>query len=135
MYKHQELTEKIIKAFYNVYHGLGYGFLEKVYENAMAIEMRKLSLNVTQQQSIFVYYAGQSVGEYFADLLVEGKVVVELKAVRNIAEDHQAQLLNYLRATPYEVGLLFNFGPKPEIVRKIYDNERKGTATWIKSIS
>lgn len=135
MYKHQELTEKIIKAFYNVYHGLGYGFLEKVYENAMAIEMRKLGLNVTQQQSIVVYYADQSVGEYFADLLVEGKVIVELKAARNIAEDHQAQVLNYLRATPYEVGLLFNFGPKPEIARKIYDNERKGTATWIKSIS
>jgi GxxExxY protein len=133
MYKHEEITEKIIKAFYNVYHVLGYGFLEKVYENAMAIELRKLGVGAEPQHPISVYYDGEVVGEYFADLLVEGKVIVELKAVQKLADEHAAQLLNYLKATPIEVGLLLNFGPEPQIARKIYDNPRKGNATWIKS--
>ena len=134
MYKHQELTEKIIKAFYNVYHVLGYGFLEKVYENAMAIELRKLGVTFTQQSPISVYYEGEVVGEYFADLVVEGKVIVELKAVSKLADEHEAQLLNYLKATPNEVGLLLNFGPEPQIARKIYDNPRKGAMGWMKSM-
>lgn len=134
MYKHQEITEKIIKAFYNVYHALGYGFLEKVYENAMAIELTKLGVAFIQQTPISVYYDGQVVGEYFADLLVEGKVIVELKAISKLADEHEAQLLNYLKATSNEVGLLLNFGPEPQIARKIYDNSRKGAMGWIKSI-
>jgi len=124
------LTEQIIKGFYTVYHTLGYGFLEKVYENALAIELRKMGLAVVQQAPITVYYAGAVVGEYYADLLVADAVIVELKAARVLAAEHEAQLLNYLKATPYEVGLLLNFGPQPEIKRKVYDNERKGGLGW-----
>lgn len=123
--KHEQLTEQIIQAFYTVYHILGYGFLEKVYENSLAIELRKMGLTVVQQAAIRVYYAGIVVGEYYADLLVADAVIVEIKAVRSLLAEHEAQLLNYLKATPYEVGLLLNFGPKPEIRRKVYDNDRK----------
>ncbi len=130
--KHADLTEKILLAFFKkVYHQLGYGFLEKVYENAMAIELRRMGLQVEQQAKIDVYYEGEIVGEYFADLLVEGKVIVELKAAQAIGADNEAQLLNYLRATPYEVGLLLNFGPKPDFCRKAFDNERKTSMTWV----
>jgi GxxExxY protein len=129
--KHKDLTELIIKAFYAVYNTLGYGFLEKVYENAHAIELRKLGFKVEQQARIAVYYAGQVVGEYFADLLVNDTIIVELKASRALAPEHEAQLLNYLKATSYEVGLLLNFGPEPQIKRKIYDNERKGGLSWV----
>jgi GxxExxY protein len=122
---HQEITERIIKGFYTVYNTLGYGFLEKVYENALAIELRKLGLTVEQQASIKVHYSGTLVGEYFADLLVEQLVILELKAVEAIAEEHEAQLLNYLKATEIEVGLLLNFGPKPQFRRKIFSNEQK----------
>ncbi len=130
--KHSDLTDKILRAFYKkVYHQLGYGFLENVYGNAMAYELRRMGLNVEQQAKINVYYEGQIVGEYFADLLIENKVIVELKAAKNLTDDHEAQLLNYLRATPYEVGLLINFGPKPDFRRKAFDNERKTSTTWI----
>ena len=128
--KHEQLTEQIIKGFYTVYRALGYGFLEKVYENSLAIELRKMRLEVVQQAEIKVYYAGVVVGEYYADLLVADAVIVEIKAVRALLKEHEAQLLNYLKATPYEVGLLLNFGPKPEIKRKVYDNERKGGLGW-----
>ena len=131
-YKHADVTQLIIQAFYTVYNNLGYGFLEKVYANALALELRKLGLEVIEQASIHVYYAGQSVGEYFADLLVAGQVIVELKAVTALAAEHEAQLLNYLKATPFEVGLLLNFGPKPQIKRKAFDNSRKGSLTWTK---
>ena len=132
MYKHKDITELIIQAFYTVYNTLGYGFLEKVYQNALVIEMRKLGLEVIPEACIKVYYNGQVVGEYFADLLVAGVVLVEIKAVRTLAPEHEAQLLNYLKATPYEVGLLLNFGPKPQIKRKVYDNERKGGLSWVR---
>lgn len=128
--KHKDLTEKIIQAFYTVYNTLGYGFLEKVYENALAIELPGLGLNVIQQAPIVVYYKELAVGNYDADLLVENLVIVELKATRTLAPEHEAQLLNYLKATPYEVGLLLNFGPQPQIKRKTYDNERKGKLSW-----
>jgi GxxExxY protein len=128
--KHEQLTEQIIKGFYTVYRALGYGFLEKVYENSLAIELRKMKLEVVQQAEIKVCYAGVVVGEYYADLLVADAVIVEIKAVRALLKEHEAQLLNYLKATPYEVGLLLNFGPKPEIKRKVYDNERKGGLGW-----
>jgi GxxExxY protein len=122
---HQALTERIIRAFYTVYNALGYGFLEKVYERALAIELRKMGLCVACQYPIEVYYDGQVVGEYFADLTVNDLVIVELKAARAIRIEHEAQVLNYLNATSYEVGLLFNFGPKPQIKRKVFDNDRK----------
>jgi GxxExxY protein len=97
----------------------------------MAIELRRLGLDVIQEARIKVHYGGEVVGEYFADLLVAGAVIVELKAVKRVLPEHEAQLLNYLKATPYEVGLLLNFGPKPEIKRKAFDNSRKGSLHWI----
>ena len=124
-YKHTKVTEQIIKAYYNVYNTLGYGFLEKVYENAMAIELRKLGLKVKKQQNIKVFYDNQEVGDYYSDLLVEGKVIVELKAAKNLCEEHEAQLLNYLKATDVEVGLLLNFGKEAQLKRKVFSKEFK----------
>jgi GxxExxY protein len=123
--KHHEVTDRIIQAFYKVYKSLGYGFLEKVYENAMVIELRKETLNITPQSPIKVYYDEQIIGEYYADLLIDNKVIVEIKAAKCLAPEHEAQLLNYLKATDIEVGLLLNFGPQPEIKRKIFDNPKK----------
>jgi len=134
-FKHTDVTELIIKAFYTVYHTLGYGFLEKVYGNAMAVELRKLGLDVSQEARVTVYYDGEVVGEYCADLLVADAVIVELKAVKGLLPEHEAQLLNYLKATPYEVGLLLNFGPKSEIRRKAFDNSRKGSMRWVEAAS
>ena len=125
LYKHSEITEKILAAFYAVYSALGYGFLEKVYANALKIELEKRGLKVDQEFEIKVYYGGQVVGEYFADLIVANSVIVEIKATKSLAQEHEAQLLNYLKATPYEVGLLINFGPKPEQKRRSFDNNRK----------
>ncbi|MBL7161864.1 MAG: GxxExxY protein [Anaerolineales bacterium] len=130
--KHSDLTEKIIGAFFDVYNELGYGFSEKVCENALAIKMRKIGLSVKQQVPITVYFEGQIVGEYVADLLIENIVMVELKAVRNLISDHEAQLLNYLKATEIEVGILLNFGPKAEFKRKVLDNKLKGSLSWTK---
>jgi GxxExxY protein len=133
-YKHVEITEQIIKAYYQVYNNLGYGFQEKVYANALAIELQILGLQVVREAIICVYYLGHVVGEYFADLLVEDKVIVETKATQELCEEHSAQLLNYLKATPYEVGLLLNFGKKPKFQRKAFDNENKGNLTWLNSL-
>ena len=124
-FKYKELTEKIIKIFYKVYNKLGYGFLEKVYENAMMIDFKREGVPSVSQSAIKVYYEDEIVGEYFADILVDDKIIVEIKAARNLASEHEAQLLNYLKATSIEVGLLVNFGPKPEIKRKAFDNSRK----------
>ena len=124
-FKHAELTEKIITAFYTVYRTLGYGFLEKVYENSLAIELSRQGVNVQQQRPIIVHYSGLVVGEYIADLVVNDLILVEVKAAKAMAEEHEAQLLNYLKATPYEVGLLLNFGPKAEFKRRSYENSRK----------
>lgn len=128
--KHSDITERIIAAFYMVYNTLGYGFLEKVYRNAMAIELRKMGIEVIMEAPITVFYGGEIIGEYYADLLVAGKVIVERKAVKEFAPEHEAQLLNYLKATPYEVGLLLNFGPTAQKKRLAYDNSRKGTMKW-----
>jgi GxxExxY protein len=124
-YKHSEITDKIIASFYAVYKTLGYGFLEKVYENAMALELRKRNVTVKAQAPITVLYEGEIVGEYFADLLVADAVIVELKAAKALADEHEAQLLNYLKATPHEVGLLLNFGPEPKVKRRSFENSRK----------
>ncbi len=122
---HEDVTDKIIKAFYNVYNKLGYGFLEKVYENAFLIEIKKSGLNVIAQYPVKVFYDNEQVGFYIADLIVEKKVIIELKAAEALAEEHEYQLINYLKATEIEIGLLMNFGKKPEFKRKIFSNNRK----------
>ena len=122
---HQELSNKVIKAYYNVYNSLGYGFLEKVYENAFKFELESMGINVEQQKNIKVYYKEKMVGDYFADLIVEQCIILELKATESICEEHEAQLLNYLRATTIELGFLFNFGKKAEFRRKIFTNDKK----------
>ena len=124
-FKYRELTEKIIEVFYRVYNRLGYGFLEKVYENAMMIEFRVEGVPAVRQYAIKVVYKGEVIGEYYADILVDGKVIVEIKATKRLVAENEAQLLNYLKATDIEVGILLNFGPKPEIRRKAFDNVRK----------
>ena len=128
MLKHSELTESIIKAFYKVYNNLGHGFLEKVYENALVIELQTMGLSASQQRAVRIFYNGQVVGNYFADLVVEELVIVELKAAAAIDKAHEAQLLNYLRATEMEVGLLLNFGLKPEFRRKVFMNDQSSEA-------
>lgn len=123
--KHEDLTGDIIKAFYEVYNELQYGFLEKVYENAMVIELRLRGFKVIPQKKTEVYYKMNNVGEYYTDLLVNDLVIIELKAAESLVPEHESQLVNYLRATNIEVGLLMNFGKKPEFKRKVYDNSRK----------
>ncbi len=119
---HEETTAKIVNAFHKVNNTLGFGFLEKVYENAMAIELCKTGCTVAKQKSIKVYYDGEEVGVYYADLVVNETVIVELKAEESICEDHGIQLINYLKATQKEVGILLNFGRKAEFESKIFTN-------------
>jgi GxxExxY protein len=123
--KHRELTETIIGAFYEVYNELGHGFLENVYEHALAIALVQAGMNVERQVAVSVWFRGQQIGDFRADMLVDGKVLLELKAARTIDQAHEKQLLNYLRATNIEVGLLLNFGVKPQFRRLVYENERK----------
>jgi GxxExxY protein len=118
--KHKNLTEKIIEIFYRVYNKLGYGFLEKVYENAMMIEFEKAGISAEEQVPIKVLYDSLIVGEYFADILIENKVIIEIKASKSISKENEAQLINYLKATGMQVGLLLNFGPKPEVKRRVF---------------
>jgi GxxExxY protein len=115
-----DITEAIIKSFYHVYNTLGYGFLEKVYENALRLSLTKAGFDVKQQWPISVQFETEAVGEYFADLLVNDVVVVEIKAAESIAVDHEAQLINYLKATGRQVGLLLCFGPRAEFRRKVF---------------
>jgi GxxExxY protein len=122
---HKELTDAILKIFYDVYNVLGYGFLEKVYQNAMYLELKSRGFQVEAQKPIKVFYKGNTVGEYYADLVVNNLVILELKAVDILVEEFEWQILNYLRGTDMEVGLLLNFGKKPEFARKIYRNSRK----------
>jgi GxxExxY protein len=130
--KHTDITEKAIGSLFKVHNTLGFGFSEKVYENSLAIELRKAGFQVEQQKSITVCYEGDVVGEYFADILVNGVVILELKSVQSLNAEHEAQLLNYLKSTTIEVGLLLNFGPRTEYKRKVYDNEIKGNLSWTK---
>lgn len=125
MLLHEETTDTILKCFYTVYNTLGFGFLEKVYENALLIELQKNGLECKQQFSIPVLYDEILVGNYFADLFVDNKILIELKASENIAKEHELQLLNYLKATNIEVGLLLNFGKKPEFKRRVFTNDYK----------
>lgn len=123
--KHELITEKIIKAFYKVYNTLGYGFLEKVYLNALFIELTSMGLKVMKEKKILVYYFGNVVGDYNTDLIVEEIIAVEIKAIATLVLENEHQLINYLKATKIEVGLLLNFGKKPQIKRKIFDNDKK----------
>ncbi len=123
--KHENITAIILKSFYKVYNTLGYGFLEKVYQNSLLLELIGQNLSVQKQRQINVFYLGQQVGEYYADLIINDVVIIELKAHECIIEQHENQLINYLKATEIEVGLLLNFGPKPEFKRKIFENARK----------
>jgi len=124
-YKYSAITDKIIAAAYAVYNVLGYGFLEKVYENALYYELQKAGLNVKQQSPIQVIYDHNLVGDYYADLIVADKVIVELKAVSILDPIHEVQLVNYLKATGIEVGLLINFGQKLAIKRRVFSRDRK----------
>ena len=124
-YLHSDLSERILNAFYKVYNKLGYGFLEKVYENAIMIELRKSGLNCRQQQGVVVYYDNEEVGYYNADIIVENKIIVELKSAEAISPEHVAQLVNYLRATDIEVGLVLNFGKEPQSARRVLTQEYK----------
>lgn len=124
-FKHKDITDKIIRLFYEVYNELGHGFLESVYERSLEIALNSLDLKVCRQIQIPVWFRGKPVGDFTADMLIENSVLLELKAARALDTSHQAQLLNYLRATEIEVGLLLNFGLKPEFKRLIFDNPRK----------
>jgi len=117
---YEKETEKIIGAFYKVYNSLGFGFLEKVYENAMILELKGLEFDFKNQQKLNVFYNGEIVGEYFADIIIEDSIILELKTAKDLGKEHEAQLLNYLKATKIEVGLLLNFGKKPKFKRMIF---------------
>ena len=121
----KSITDTILKVYYEVYNELGHGFLEKVYQNAMYFELKSLGYKVEAQKQIKVYFKKQLVGEYYSDLLVEDKVIVELKSTELLMNAHVAQIMNYLKATPIEVGILLNFGEQPEFKRLIYTNDRK----------
>lgn len=122
---HKTLTDSILKVYFDVYNELGYGFLEKVYQNSMYLELKSRGFYVEAQKQIKVNYKGVEVGEYYADLIINEKVILELKAAECVVEDFEYQLINYLKATNMEVGLLLNFGKKPEFRRKVFENNRK----------
>lgn len=118
-------TDEIIGAFYKVYRSLGYGFLERVYQNALFFELLKRGFTCEAQHPINVYYEDQLVGEYIADIVVNDHIILELKAVNELSSEHESQLLNYLKATHIEIGLLLNLGVRPQIKRKIFRNTNK----------
>ena len=123
--KHGLITDQILRVFYEVYNELGHGFLESVYHRSLALALKSVGLNVCSKVAIPVWFRGIQVGQFEADILVENCVLLELKAVRTLDSSHRAQLMNYLRATEIEVGLLLNFGEKPEFKRVIFDNLKK----------
>ena len=132
--KYKEITDVILKSFYEVYNELGDGFLESVYENALYIVLKGHVLSVERQRNVSVLFRGNVIGDFKADLIVEGSVIIELKAVRALDPAHEAQLINYLKATNTEVGLLLNFGRKPEFKRFIFNNKRKDQYQSCKSV-
>jgi GxxExxY protein len=125
MILHEELTEEILGAFFEVYNELGYGFLEKVYQNSLFLELKSRGFDVVPQKRCAVYYKGKEVGEYYSDIIVNDLIILELKAKEKIIEEHEIQLLNYLKASSIEIGFVLNFGKKPEFSRKIYSNHKK----------
>jgi GxxExxY protein len=121
----QELSKEIIGIYYHVYNELGYGFLEKVYQNAFAIELLSRGYQIEKHKKINVFYKNEIVGEYIPDIVVDNKLIIELKCVEFLVEAHECQLINYLRATECEVGLILNFGKDPQFIRKIFTNNLK----------
>jgi GxxExxY protein len=132
-YKHAELTEEIIGVFYEVYNELGSGFLEKVYEEAMAMVLRSKNIEFQRQVPVPVWFRGVRIGSYEADLVIAGQVLIELKACKSLDPSHESQLLNYLRSTDIEVGLLLNFGPRPQVRRFAFENERKKISVHLRA--
>jgi GxxExxY protein len=128
-FRHAELTKAIIGCFYDVYNELGFGFIESVYENSLSIALRAKGFDVRQQIAIPVWFRGTQVGDFDADMMVNRLILLELKTARAIEKAHLGQLMNYLKATEIEVGLLLNFGPKPEFKRIVFGNDRKSTPT------
>lgn len=122
---HSEITDRILKCYYKVYNKLGHGFLEKVYENVLMMELRNAGLFCERQKAIYVFYNGEQIGEYYADIVVNDLVIIEIKAAEGLVEEHNAQLLNYLKATEKELGLLLNFGKIAQFRRKILTNDKK----------
>ena len=125
VFPHQELTKVLIGIYYDIYNELGYGFLEKVYHNAFLIELRLQGFEFDSQKKLNVFYKSENVGDYVPDIIVNNCVIIELKCVESMVDSHEAQLLNYLKATDCEVGLLFNFGKDPQFIRKIFTNNLK----------
>ena len=125
--KHGSVTDQILRVFYDVYNELGHGFLESVYHRSLLVALEAAGLSTSSRVAIPVWFRGQRVGHFEADVLVENCVLLELKAARSLDSSHRAQLLNYLRATDIEVGLLLNFGERPEFKRLVFDNLKKGT--------
>jgi GxxExxY protein len=123
--KHGEITDRIIGCFYEAYNELGHGFLESVYREALTVALEAAGLRVQREAPIPVWFKGHIVGEYRADLLVDGLVIVEIKVARALEPSHEAQLIHYLKATRVEVGLLLNFGPRPYVKRVVFDNPLK----------
>jgi GxxExxY protein len=124
--KHWHLCHEIVGVFYSVYNELGHGFLEAVYEEALAISLTEAGMSAARQVPTPIWFRGRTIGEYKADLIVDHVVLLELKAAKALDASHEAQILNYLRATDIEVGLLLNFGPKPQFKRFVFENNRKG---------
>jgi GxxExxY protein len=124
-YKHSELTESIIGVFYDVYNELGFGFLESVYRKALKLSLEEKGLTVEAELPVPIFFHGTNVEDFRADLVVNHVILLELKTAETIIMAHEAQLLNYLRATSLEVGLILNFGPRPLVRRLLFDNERK----------
>lgn len=130
--KHADLSEKIIRVFYDVHNELGFGFSERVFQKAFAIALREVGMEVEEQVPMRVYYHGQLVGEYFGDVVVNKIILLELKAASQIIPEHEAQLLSYLKASEIEVGYVLNFGKSATFKRMVLDNERKGNLRWTK---
>jgi len=128
-YKHSELTDLIIAVFYDVYNELGFGFLESVYRNSLRLALLDKGLTVEQEVPVTVFFRGQNVGDSRADLVVNGTIFLELKTAEQIVAAHESQVLNYLRSTALELGLILNFGPKPQVRRLLLDNSRKHAKT------
>jgi len=132
-FKHGEVTEKIIGVFFDVYNELGFGFLESVYHKAMLIALAESGLKVETQVHLPVFFRGHLVGDFFADIFVERAVILELKSASELVSANESQLLNYLKASSVEVGLLLNFGPKLKFKRLAFDNDRKRSRPKIES--
>jgi GxxExxY protein len=131
--KHSELTGKILGAFFQLHKEMGFGYSEKVYQGALAVLLEELNLTVEEQRPIHVHYHGKVVADYFAEMIIDSVVLLELKSVEKLIAAYEARMLNYLKSTEIEVGLLLNFGPQAEFRRKIYDNSRKGSLSWTKN--